>query len=57
MVMCCQSAESQRSLTEVGGSGDDDEEKCKPEEIVTLLRQVEVGVAKGKTGTPAGKEA
>ena len=32
-------------------------QRYKPEQIVTLLRQVEVGVANGKTTPPACKEA
>ena len=31
--------------------------KYKPEQIVTLLRQVEVGIANGKTTPQAGQEA
>ena len=31
--------------------------KYKPEEIVTLLRQIEVGIANGKTAPQACKEA
>jgi putative transposase len=31
--------------------------KYKPEQIVTVLRQVEVGVANGKTTSPACREA
>lgn len=31
--------------------------KCKPEQIVTVLRQIEGQMANGKTGPPACKEA
>jgi hypothetical protein len=32
-------------------------QRCKPEQIVTMLRQIEVGIANGKTTPQACKEA
>jgi hypothetical protein len=32
-------------------------QRYKPEQIVTMLRQIEVGIANGKTTPPACKEA